>query len=60
VSENASLRSAWEPVCWPLPIAPHVLGWGLSTLGAAALLAWLTHCGAIALILTRPATAGTA
>jgi RHS repeat-associated protein len=54
-SENATVREAWLPRTWPLPIGPGPLGWGLGALVGAGLLALLARAGAGAALAQRPA-----
>ena len=58
-SANATLREAWLPATWPLPIPAGPLGWGVGALAGAGLLVLLARAGAGAALARRPVrTAG--
>lgn len=54
VSDNASLRSAWIPAAWPLPVDPEPFGWGLVLLGLGAGAFGLARLGVYGAVAARP------
>jgi RHS repeat-associated protein len=58
-SANATLRGAWLPPGFRLPVSPEALGLGLGALGLAGLLVLLARLGAYGPIARHPAASAT-
>jgi RHS repeat-associated protein len=54
VSDNASLRSAWLPPAWPLPIDPKPFAWALALLALGAGAFGLARLGFYGAVASRP------